>query len=513
MKKLHSPNSRASDRAAGCVPPDLPEQAAYGRLRSGRTRAAIHGVFWSALSGFAPAAVGAGVFTVTSRFLTPAEFGLVALAASISTLASAIAPAGFGQALVQREDIEQRHVDSVFWLCILAALAIYAVLALSAPLLSRLMGAAGLTLLLQVIGLRVLFDLAVVVPNALLSRAMAFSKMAVRTLIASIVSAAVCLSLLVMGYGLWALAFSQLASSVAVCVGTLLAVDWRPGMRFDRAALRDLAHFGMFASGHRILHMVRLDQILIGTFLGTTALGIFSFSQRIFQILNDFIAGALNTVSYTLLSSLQGERERLRETFLFATFISSTLSFPVFVGLGAVAADMVMVFFGEHWIAAVPAIRGFCAMGLLSCIGILQGSLINSQGNPSWWFYYMIAKQAVTALVVVIFYRFGVSTLVFAIAVQTFLMWPITVWMVLRILEIGPWTYLKSFLAPSLACLVMLVGVLVLRQYMAGASAYLRLAAEVAGGAVIYGAALAVLDGRRIVLMRDVVLKRRAVSA
>ena len=69
----------------------------YGHLRSGRARAAMRGVFWSAVSGFAPAAVSAGVFTLTSRFLMPADFGLVALAASIAMLSSAAAPAGFVQ--------------------------------------------------------------------------------------------------------------------------------------------------------------------------------------------------------------------------------------------------------------------------------------------------------------------------------------------------------------------------------------------------------------------------------
>ncbi|MDZ5696163.1 lipopolysaccharide biosynthesis protein [Chelativorans sp. M5D2P16] len=489
------------------------EEVVHGRLRSGRARAAVHGVFWSALSGFAPAAVAAGVFTVTSRFLTPAEFGLVALAASIAMFASAVAPAGFGQALIQRTDLGRRHLDSVFWLCVAAALIIYAVIVLTAPVFAYFMGEAGLAALLPVIGLRVVFDLAVVVPNALLSRAMAFSKMAMRTMIASLVSAAVCLGLLALGYGLWALALSQLAASVAICVGTLLSVNWRPGLRFEWRALRELAHYGMFASGHRVFRMISLDQILIGSLLGTTALGIYSFSRRIFNILNDLVAGALNSVSYSLLSSLQSEHEKLKEAFLFATFASSALSFPVFVGLAIVAGDLIPILFGAHWIEAIPALRSFCVIGLMSCIGILQASLINSQGNANWWFYYMVAKQVMTVLVVVIFHRFGVSTLVFAIAVQTFLMWPAAVWMVLRILKIGPWTYLRPFFSPAFASLAMFVGVFTLRQYIAEESAYLRLAGEVLSGAIIYCAVLTALDGRRIFQMRNLVLKRRAISA
>jgi O-antigen/teichoic acid export membrane protein len=485
----------------------------YGHLRSGRARAAVRGVFWSAVSGFAPAAVAAGVFTVTSRFLTPGEFGLVALATSIAMLASAIAPAGFGQALIQRPEIGRSHVDSVFWLCLVVALAIYGGLLLAAAPLSAFFGEQGLAMLLPVLGARVIFDLAAVVPNALLTRSMAFNKLAWRASIASLVAGAVCLTLLFMGYGIWALALSQLASSIAVCVGSVLAANWLPGWRFDRGALRELARFAMFASGNRVIRLLNVEQILVGALLGAVSLGLFSFARRIFQILNDLIAGALNAVSYTLMASMQSEQEKLRQAFLFTTFASSAISFPVFVGVGAIAGDLVPVLFGAHWVAAVPAIQGFCLIGLLSCIGILQSSLINSQGNANWWFYYLAAKQVITALIVVVFHQLGVTVLVLAIAALSFLMWPISVAMVLRILKIDFWSYARPFLAPVLSSGAMLASVLAVQHFTATGSAYLDLLAQIGAGAVTYGAALLSLDSGRIFRMRDLILKRGTATA
>jgi len=150
---------------------------------------------------------------------------------------------------------------------------------------------------------------------------------------------------------------------------------------------------------------------------------------------------------------------------------------------------------------------------MLSCIGILQASLINSQGHANWWFYYLVTKQAVTALIILTFYSYGVSVLVFAMAVQTFVMWPAAVWMVLRILKSGAWAYLKPFLAPTVSCLVMLVGVLVVKMEMVFEPAWMRLGAQVGTGALLYCATLALLDRRRIFQMRDLVMKRGAVSA
>jgi O-antigen/teichoic acid export membrane protein len=306
---------------------------------------------------------------------------------------------------------------------------------------------------------------------------------------------------------------SQVASSAAICIGTAMSAHWLPGWRVDRTALRELAHYGIFASGHRILQRVNIDQLLIGVLVGAAPLGIFSFARRIFQILNDLIAGALNAVSYTLMASLQSEQEKLKEAFLFTTFASSAISFPVFVGMGAIAGDLVPVLFGAHWADAVPAIQGFCLIGLLSCIGILQASLINSQGRANWWFYYVGIKQVVTALIILIFYPFGITAVVMAMAAQNFLMWPISVAMVLSLLKIGLPAYMRPFLAPALASAAMLLVVLTVQRFMPVGSPYLHLLAQIAAGAATYFLVLFILDSGRIFRMRDAVLHRGVASA
>src|SRR5687768_7436008 len=96
-------------------------------LTSGRASAAIKGTFWSLVSSFVPAALGFLVFLASSRVLSPAEFGIVAFAVSIASVGVAIAPAGFREALIQRQKVSPAHLDTVFWLCLGAALLIFGV--------------------------------------------------------------------------------------------------------------------------------------------------------------------------------------------------------------------------------------------------------------------------------------------------------------------------------------------------------------------------------------------------
>lgn len=469
------------------------------------------GLLWSLVSGFAPAAIGALVFLATSRALGPSEFGTVALAATITTIASALVPVGFGDALVQRAEITRDHLDAVFWLCFGVAALIYIGVVLAAAPFAAAFNTPVLTLLIPLLGLKVFFDLLGAVPNALLTRSMAFHKLAVRTTIASLAAAAICILLLLLNYGLWALAFSQLASSLIACLASMLSARWAPRFTFSFTALRDLARFGLFSSGQRALQTINLEQVLIGSLLGTSMLGLFSFARRIFQLVSDLIASPLNAVSYPLLSSLQKEPAKLRDAYIFATLASSIFSFPLFIGMAVVADDLIPIAFGDHWIDAIGAVRAFCAIGLLASVGVLQSALIRSQGQAGLWLFYMLARQGMTVLYIAFFHSWGLDALVTAIAIQTYLMWLPAVHMVMRLLNISLIAYFKPFIAPALAAAAMFVAVSAIKEAMPG-EPILRLLASIGGGAIVYCLVLLLTARSQLNRVLSLMLSRKKAS-
>ncbi|MBD8065213.1 lipopolysaccharide biosynthesis protein [Devosia sp. PTR5] len=477
-------------------------------VRTGRASAALKGTIWSLVSSFTPAAVGFLVFLATSRALTPAEFGIVAYAASIATIGLAISPAGFREALIQHKAIAPVHLDTVFWLSMVSGLVIYGGLCASAPFVAAQSGETLLLALIPFISARVIFDMAAAVPNALLVRTMSFRMLAFRTSLASLAAAGICLGLLWLGFGVWALAASQLAASAATCIGAMVASGWRPSLRFERAALSDLRTFGLFSTGTHFITTLSIDQLLIGITLGPAGLGIYSFGRRIFQILTDLMSGALNLVSYSLLSSMQDEKAKLRQAFLFGTFASSIIAFPAFTGLALIAPDFVPFVFGDHWVEAVPVVQAFCALGLLTAVGVLQSSLVRSQGQADIWFYYLLGKQVITVLYVWLFSGWGVEALTTAIVVQNYVMWLPTVFMVARLLGLSMAGYLASFALPIFATMLMLVAGTFIQQQLADAPTMLRLGATIGGSALVYGAAVLVLGRRRLMEIGRLVRRR-----
>jgi teichuronic acid exporter len=74
-------------------------------LTARRTRASVTGVAWSLLTVGLSAVLALSVFLITSRVLSPADFGAVALAVASISIVSMLVPVAFGEALIQRRDL------------------------------------------------------------------------------------------------------------------------------------------------------------------------------------------------------------------------------------------------------------------------------------------------------------------------------------------------------------------------------------------------------------------------
>ncbi|NNF92001.1 MAG: lipopolysaccharide biosynthesis protein, partial [Boseongicola sp.] len=439
-----------------------------------------------------------GVFLVTSRVLSPAEFGAVALAAATVSLAGTLVPVAFGEALIQRADLSRRHTDSVFWLTLLLAGAAMLLLWWMAPLIARWTGEPLMTAILPVLSLRLIFDAGMTVPAALLQRRMQFRHIALRTALANGLGAVLCIWMIVQGYALWALVISQVVTSLAACLVTLAVARWRPGVAVSRAALGELRVFGLYAMGGRIVTEARLDQLLMGVLLGPATLGLYYFARRLFRMLCDLTSGVFAPVTNVLIASLQTQTEARRDYYLAACFASASLAFPVFAGLIAIAPTAIPILFGPQWTEAIFAVQCLSIVGMMAGLGIMQSGLIRYLGHPGWWFWYQAAMQVSTLPLILIFYPLGLNAIMAAFVLRTLCLWPVSVVKAQGLIGITMPTYLRSLAAPGTAALVMALAVSVVPRAVPGFSGAEMVLTQVAVGAMVYGLVMVALSRAQI---------------
>ena len=467
-------------------------------LSSGRARAAMFGALWSFLNIAVSTLLAAGVFLVTSRILLPDDFGAVAFAASIITVLAVLIPTAFGEALVQRKEIERDHLDTLFWLTFAVAALGYGALVVLSPSIAAVSEIPLLAAILPVLGLRLFFDALLTVPASLILRRMQFKAVAVRTTIANGIGAVVCLVMVVRGYALWALVVSQVITSLTTLVVAAVAAGWRPGVQLRWQSLRDLTGFGGYAMGGRMLAELRIDQFLLGALLGPAVLGLFFFGRRLFQMLKDLTVGVFSPVSSVLMASMQGEVEKRRQAYLIASYASAGLAFPVFGGLMAIAPAAVPWAFGPQWEEAVFTVQCFCVVGMMAGLGQMQAALIRNLGRRDWWFWYQAVVQLSTIPIMLLFYPLGLDAVMLAIVVRTLILWPNSVLMAQRMLGMRLWHYIRSLQGPLVGTAAMVAWVVALPWLWPMGSIGMTVLAQVASGAGVYAAVLLVTSFRRV---------------
>lgn len=472
------------------------------------------GAVWSALDLIIPTAFGFGVFVLTSRLLSPSEFGIVALATGVTVIALALCPAGFGAALVQRREIETRHMDAVFWLCLFSGMVMYLIVALLARPIAVFFKMDLLRTLIPVLATRIIAEMAGVVPNALLARGMSFHVFAARTFVVSLLAAAVTVTLLLLHFGIWALVASQLTVTFAATAAGFWSVKWRPKWHPSLREIRELARYGAYSSASRGMGLIvaQNELLFVGYALGTAQVGYYNFARRVYSILNEVIGGALATVAHPMLSGIQDDIVRVRRGFLSATFVSSLVAFPLFVGLAIISDHIIPLLFGQRWVEATGLLKLQCAFGMISCIGALQGALVASRGRAAWWFYWQLFSTSTTMVLIILVAPYGSEAMLGSVVIKAYLVWAIPVRETLRVLSMRAIDYLLHFKGPVIGIVVMAISIYLARSWAPDLGNLAATVLEIAVGAATYVATVLFIEHERILLLVGVMFPKFAAS-
>src|SRR5262249_43939552 len=121
---------------------------------------------------------------VMARLLTPADFGLVAMVTTVTGMATAFADFGLSEATIQRKEVTQEQVSTLFWINVAIGAGLMLITIALGPLLSWLYRQPQLLKITLVLSFNFLIGGLRVQPNALLKRQMRYTALAFRDIAA-----------------------------------------------------------------------------------------------------------------------------------------------------------------------------------------------------------------------------------------------------------------------------------------------------------------------------------------
>lgn len=337
--------------------------------RPGRslTQRTITGMVWTAWGKAAYTGLQLGVLAVMARLLTPADFGVVSAALVVIGFSTVFSQLGFGPALVQRQELEPRHLDTAFIGSVVFGAVLGALVWLAAPDAARLLKIEGVQPVLRVLAWVFPLQGLGVAAESLLRRDLRFLWLANLDVVAYAIGYGVVgITLALAGWGVWALVAGQITQGL-VRTGALLSTR-PPRLRpvFELRAFRELVYFGGGFTVARAANYVAVqgDNIVVGRFLGPQALGFYGRAYSLMSAPAYAFGTVLDQVLFPAMAKVQHDPQRLAMAYRRGVSLIALLVLAPSAMLILLAPEFITILLGSRWTPAVASFQ-ILAIGML----------------------------------------------------------------------------------------------------------------------------------------------------
>lgn len=362
---------------------------------------------------------------ILARLLLPEHFGLIGMILVFIALSNSLVDSGFTQALIRERNTSQTDYSTVFYFNLFVSVLIYGTLYAAAPSISRFFDEPQLVPLIRVLSIGIVINAFAVIPKAMFAKEVNFKAQAKINLSSSILSGVIAVGLAVAGYGVWSLVLRQLSMNAIQSLLFTLSKKWIPSLVFSVASFRRLFGFGwkLLVSGLIDTFYTNVYFLIIGRQYSAAQLGYYTNASRFSEIVSQNLAATILRVTYPVLSSIQDEHERLKQSYKNITKLTAFLIFPVMVGMAAVGEPLVLLVFGEKWLPMVSYFQLLSIAGMLYPILALDLSILQVKGRSDLYLLLeIINKISLTILLVLaVWLELGVVGLIAAAILNTYL--------------------------------------------------------------------------------------------
>ncbi len=399
----------------------------------------LSGLAWSVAQNFGLKFISLLLFMILARVLDPHELGVFAVVMVVMAFVNLFVEQGLNEAIVQAQKITIPQLNTAFLINFTMAVLIYILLWFIAPLIAAHLKIAELTVILHVATLGMLVSAITLSQHAMLQRNFHYRWLATCALVSTTVSGAVAVTLALYGMGVWSLVVQALIAAVVSTIMLWSHPQWRFTFDLDFAGVRNLLRYGLNRLFTSLLDFAntRYIEIFLVAALGPVALGIYSVGVRANQALVQGLNWAVVGVVHNGFSRLAHDRSALIAAYYKAITFTAAFSVPIFFLLGAIAPEAIVVLFGSKWAGSAEVLRPMAFMAAIQSLESYNDIAFNALGKPSISLKIVIFRTLITFLTLWAVREPSLSTVVYAYVASQLVTFPLTFYLVRRIVGIS----------------------------------------------------------------------------
>lgn len=386
-----------------------------------------------------------------SRLLTPADFGLMAMATVLLIFADLVRDFGLSTAGLQARSLSAQQASNLFWANAGLGLALYLVVVVLTPLAVLVYDEPRMWAILPTTGLALLLGGLQTQFQVQLTRDQKYRTLAWTEIASALLGLVSALAIAYAGGGYWALVAQSVVGATSLTLLRVLSARWlpqRPRRGHGSALLfRIGTHLGLanvlaFLQGNA-------DTVMLGIQYGPTVTGYYS---RAFQLLTLPTNAILGPLSNVVVSVVRGDSgDAISALLLRVQYALATLTVGYFVIAASSAEYLIPVLIGNQWQASVPFFQILAVAGAVQALSQVNywRFVLNDQ-TGALLRYNLVSKPIV--VVAIIASSFASPTAVaWAYSIGMLMSWPLALVWISRVTRTSSLPFFLHGLA-TIAC-------------------------------------------------------------
>lgn len=421
------------------------------------TKSVVRGATWSGISQVSGQGLKFIAIIILARILSPDDFGLLAMVAIVTTIAGNLIDMGFIEAIVQRKEVTENHLSTVFWVILAMGIALCILVSSLSPLLAAFFDNSQVGPLLVVSSLIFIIQSSAAVHSSLLRRRLQFFRASVADIGDAIGYVAGAIPAAYFGLGVWSLVIGNITGCIPGVTLRWILSGWRPHFFFSSRSFKDLWKFGINNVGMRIVYVItdKLDYLILGKFMLPAILGFYSQALKIVHMPGDSLGSIGNRIGLPALALVQNEDQRLQRGLLKGESFLAIIGLPVFVAMAVTAPEIVQVLLGPQWLESILPLRILCVSGCIAILNIGIPAVFLAKGRPDINLKLSLVQLALLIPSLIIGVRYGAVGVAIVVSGVSVIAWLIRQKFVHQVIKLSFKDYLLSLRPAFLASVIM----------------------------------------------------------
>jgi O-antigen/teichoic acid export membrane protein len=429
---------------------------------------AVSGVKWLSVSQATQLTTQFLGVIVLARLLPPSDYGLLSMAVIVTGFVGLFSDLGTAAGIIQRPDLSHRLINSLFWLNVTLGAVLFVIVGVLAPFVAWGFGEPRLKYVLW--ALMLTFPIASLgsVHRALLERSSRFRPVAIIESVAAVMALAAAVWAAIAGWGVFSLVLQPLLSASLTAACLWMASQWRPALNWDFDEIRSMVKFSGNLVGFKVFNYFcrNADSLLIGFFIGSAGLGIYSMAYRIMLFPLSNISWVISRALYPSFSRLQSNHQQMGAMFIQITGAIIFITAPMMVGVFVLREPFVQLVLGDRWSQVSDLLFWLAPIGLLQSVETSLGLIFMSTGRTDVLFKWEVFTGSLIVLAFLLGLPWGIDGVAIAYFIISFLEGLPTFMVAFSLIGLKLTVFLRAISLPILLSVVMGIVVYCAKTYL-----------------------------------------------